>query len=145
MLPYNQTMILNVGNDRLLCKIFPTSLWGPALAWFHKLPRNSINSFNELWAAFISQYLCSVRQKKNISSFQTILRQEGEPIRDFIRRFGQAFQQVESYSMDAILQKFRRSFGPSTHFFQSLSLDPLSTMEELDKRADKYSMLEDNI
>ena len=74
MLHYNQAMILNVGDDRLLCKVFSASLRGPALAWFHKLPHNSINSFHELWAAFISQYLCSVRQKRNISSLQTILK-----------------------------------------------------------------------
>ena len=56
MLHYNQTMILNVANDRLLCKVFLASLRELALAWFHKLPRNSINSFNELWATFI----CSI-------------------------------------------------------------------------------------
>ena len=61
MLHYNKAMTLNAGNDRLLCKVFSTSLQGPMLAWFHKLPHNSINSFNELWTAFISQYLCSVR------------------------------------------------------------------------------------
>ena len=47
--------------------------------------------------------------------------------------------------MDAVLQNFRRSFGPSTHFFHSLSLDPPMTMEELYRRVDRYSMLEDNI
>ena len=47
--------------------------------------------------------------------------------------------------MDAVLQNFRRSFGSSTPFFQSLSLDPPETMEELSKWANKYSMLEDNI
>ena len=31
MLHFNQAMILNVGNDRLLCKVFPASLKGPAL------------------------------------------------------------------------------------------------------------------
>ena len=61
MLHFNQAMILNAGNDRLLCKVLPTSLKGPALAWFHKLPRRSINSFSELWVAFVSQYLCLVR------------------------------------------------------------------------------------
>ena len=61
MLHFNQAMILNVRNNRLLCKVFPASLKGPALAWFHKLPRGSINSFGELWAMFVSQYLCSVR------------------------------------------------------------------------------------
>ena len=65
MLHYNQTMTLNAGNDRLLCKVFPASLRGPALAWFHKLLCSLINLFNELWGAFISQYLCSVRQKRN--------------------------------------------------------------------------------
>ena len=47
--------------------------------------------------------------------------------------------------MDAVLQNFRRSFGPSTPFFQSLSLDSPTTMKELYRRADKYSMLENNI
>ena len=86
-----------------------------------------------------------MRQKRNINSLQTILKQEGESIRDFTRRFGQAVQQVESYSMDAVLQNFMRSFEPSTPLFQSLSLDLLATMEELYRRADKYPMLEDNI
>ena len=54
MLHFNQTMILSVENDRLLCKVFLTSLKGLALAWFHKLPRGSINSLSELWATFIS-------------------------------------------------------------------------------------------
>ena len=47
--------------------------------------------------------------------------------------------------MDALLQNFRRSFGPTTPFFQSLSLDPPATMEELYRQANKYSTLEDNI
>ena len=61
MLHFNQAMILNAGNDRLLCKVFPTNLKGPALAWFHKIPKGSLKSFGELWATFVSQYPCSVR------------------------------------------------------------------------------------
>ena len=68
-----------------------------------------------------------------------------ESIRDFTKRFRQVVQQVESYSMDKVLQHFRRSFRLSTPFFQSLSLDPPATMEELYRQANKYSMLEDNI
>ena len=80
MLHFNQAMILNVGDDRLLCKVFPANLKGPALAWFHKLLRGSINSFGELWPAFVSQYQCSVRQKENINSLQAILKREDESI-----------------------------------------------------------------
>ena len=60
------------------------------------------------------------------------------------KRSRQAVQKVESYSMDAVLQNFR-SFGTSTPFFYSLSLDPPITMEELHRWADKYPTLEDNI
>ena len=116
MLHFNQAMILNAGNDRLLCKVFPTSFKGPALAWFHKLQRRSIYLFNKLWATFVSQYLCSVRKKGNISSLQTTFKREDESIQDFTRRFGQVVQQIDAY-MDAVLQNFRRSFGPTTPFF----------------------------
>ena len=92
MLHFNQAMILNAGDDQLLYKVFPASVKGLALAWFHKLPRGSINTFGELWAAFISQYLCSVRQKGNINSLQSILKREDKSIQDFTRRFGQAVQ-----------------------------------------------------
>ena len=86
-----------------------------------------------------------MKQKRNISSLQTILKQEEEFIRDFTRRFGQAIQHIESYSMDAVLQNFRRSFEPSTPFFQSLSLNPPAIIKELYRLDDKYLMLEDNI
>ena len=42
MLHYNQVMTLNASNDCLLCKVFRASLRGPTLAWFYKLPHNSI-------------------------------------------------------------------------------------------------------
>ena len=48
MLHYNQSMTVDADNDRLLCKVFPTSLQGPMLARFHKLPHNAINSFIDL-------------------------------------------------------------------------------------------------
>ena len=104
MMHFNQAMTLSAGNDRLLCKVLLVSLKGPALAWFYKLPKGSINLFSKLWAAFVSQYLCLVRQKGNISSLQTILKREDEFIQDFTRRFGQVVQQIDTYSMDAVLQ-----------------------------------------
>ena len=117
MIHFNQAMILSARNDHRLCKVFLARLKGPALAWFQKLPRGSINSFSELWVAFISQYLCSVQKKGNINSLQSIIKLEDESIRDFTRRFGQAVQQIDAYNMDALLQNFRRSFGPTTPFF----------------------------
>ena len=42
---YRQLMTLDIGNDTLLCKVFPASLQGQALSWFHRLPMNSVDNF----------------------------------------------------------------------------------------------------
>ena len=67
MLHFNQAMILNARNDRLLCKVFPASMRGPALAWFHKLPRGSLNSFGELWLR-LSLIICALFGRKETSA-----------------------------------------------------------------------------
>ena len=63
MLHFNQAMILNAGDDRLLCKVFPVNLKGPALAWFHKLPIGSITR-----SACSSPSICAQSSKKGIST-----------------------------------------------------------------------------
>ena len=100
-------MTLDIRNDVLLCMVFPTNLHGSALSWFHRLPQNSINSFHDVSKAFVSHYLCSACQKKNLITLQNIKMQENELLRDFMKRFSQVVLQVESYSMDAILQIFK--------------------------------------
>lgn len=56
---YRQLMTLDIGNDVLLCKIFPASLHGQTISWFHRFPMNSVNNFWDLSEAFVGQYLCS--------------------------------------------------------------------------------------
>ena len=81
MLHFNQAMILNAGDDRLLCKVFPASLKGPALAWFHKLPRGSINSFGKLWAVFVSSIYAQSGRKGISTPFRLSLNEKTNPSR----------------------------------------------------------------
>ncbi|KAL6326907.1 hypothetical protein AAG906_012183 [Vitis piasezkii] len=138
-------MTLDIGNDALLCKVFPASLQGQALSWFHRLPPNSIDNFRDLSEAFVGQYLCSARHKQNISTLQNIKMRDNESLREFVKRFGQAVLQIEACSMDAVLQIFKRSICPGTPFFESLAKKPPTTMDDLFRRANKYSMLEDDV
>nr|CAN81923.1 hypothetical protein VITISV_016003 [Vitis vinifera] len=139
---YRQLITLDIGNDALLCKVFPASLQGEALSWFHRLPPNSVGNFRDLSEAFVGQYLCSARHKQNISTLQNIKMQDNESLKEFVKRFGQAVLQVEACNMDAVLQIFKRSICPSTPFFESLAKKPSTTMDDLFRRANKYSMLE---
>ncbi|RVX17156.1 hypothetical protein CK203_003426 [Vitis vinifera] len=47
--------------------------------------------------------------------------------------------------MDAVLQIFKRSICLGTPFFESLAKKPSTTMDDLFRRANKYSMLEDDV
>lgn len=71
--------------------------------------------------------------------------QESESLREFVKWFGQAVVQVESYNMDDVLQIFKRSICPGMPFFESLTKKPHVSMDDLFKWAKKYSMLEDDV
>ena len=75
---YRQLMTLDIGNDALLCKVFPASLHDQALLWFHCLSKNSVNNFQDLLEAFVGHYLCLACHKQNISTLQKIKMQENE-------------------------------------------------------------------
>ena len=138
-------VMLDIDNDELLCKVFPTSFQGTAPAWFHQLPPNSIHSFREMLEVFVAHYLCSTRQKLNISSFQNLKKTESETLHQFMHKFNQAMLQVEMCSMDALLQAFKCSIGLGTFFFESLSKKPLEAVDDLFRRANKYAMLEEDL
>ncbi|RVW75402.1 hypothetical protein CK203_062315 [Vitis vinifera] len=76
---------------------------------------------------------------------QNIKMQENESLREFVKWFGYVVLQVESYNMDAVLQIFKKSICPGTPFFESLAKKPPVTMDDLFKRENKYSMLEDGV
>lgn len=71
--------------------------------------------------------------------------QESESLREFVKWFGQAMVQVESYNMDDVLQIFKWSICPGTPFFETLAKKPPVSMDDLFRRANKYSMLEDDV
>lgn len=48
--------------DAGFCQLFVESLEGPAVNWFSRLPENSVNSFNDLSAAFLKHYIMFIRQ-----------------------------------------------------------------------------------
>ena len=63
LMDFLQIMTLQTSNNALLCKVFPSSLVGPVLSWFHHLAPNTVTSFRNLSEKFVTQYMCSVKRK----------------------------------------------------------------------------------
>ena len=50
---FQQKMALETRNEAILCKVFSTTLVGPALTWFRQLLEKSVNNFEDLCTQFI--------------------------------------------------------------------------------------------
>ena len=43
--------------DLIMCRVFPTTLKGPARVWFNKLTPNTVSTFKELSGHFITHFI----------------------------------------------------------------------------------------
>ena len=120
-------MTLQTGNDALMCKVFPTSLAGPSLTWFHCLAPDTVTSFRCLSKKFVTQYMCSVKRKQSITSLFHVWMGRSKSIKEFIKCFRIAILQLNVVSPDIVLQVVKQDIRPNTQFFHSLSLHPPTT------------------
>ena len=54
---YKNQMEFHGYPDPVRCRAFATTLKGPAMAWFNRIPPSTISSFRELSIAFVSHFI----------------------------------------------------------------------------------------
>ena len=145
LMHFRQIMTLQTGNDVLLCKVFPSSLARPALSWLHRLASNTMTYFRYLSKKFVTQYMCSIRRKHSITNLFHIRMGRSKSIMDFMKHFGVAILQLDTVIPNTVLQSIKLVIRPNTQFFDSLSLHPLTSINELFKRGNQYDMLKDEV
>ncbi|RVX02379.1 hypothetical protein CK203_028411 [Vitis vinifera] len=125
--------------------LFPASLQGQALSWFHRLPPNSVGNFRDLSEAFVGQYLCSARHKQNISTLQNIKMQDNESLREFVKRIWSSRTSGRGLQHGCCPTDLQAKHLSRHSIFRITSKKPPTTMDDLFRRANKYSMLEDDV
>ena len=69
---YKNQMELHGYQDPVRCRAFATTLKGPALAWFNRIPPSSISSFRELSIAFVSHFIGARTYRKPSYNLLTV-------------------------------------------------------------------------
>ena len=64
--------------NKIMCRVFPTTLKGLARIWFSRLTPNSISSFKELSAQFASHFIKGHRYKKSTACLMNRKQREDE-------------------------------------------------------------------
>ncbi|GJV63033.1 reverse transcriptase domain-containing protein, partial [Tanacetum coccineum] len=77
------------------CYMFNSTLIGNARVWFDKLPRESIDSYEDLRTAFKENYLQQTKHIKDLVEIHHIKQRDGESTEDFMERYKAEILDVE--------------------------------------------------
>ncbi|GKF68290.1 reverse transcriptase domain-containing protein, partial [Tanacetum coccineum] len=77
------------------CHMFNSTLTGNAKVWFDKLPRESINSYEDLRTTFRENYLQQTKHIKDTVEIHHIKQIDGESTEDFMERYKAEVLDVE--------------------------------------------------
>ncbi|GJS34277.1 reverse transcriptase domain-containing protein [Tanacetum coccineum] len=80
------------------CHMFNSTLTGNAKVWFDKLPRESIDSYEDLRTAFRENYLQQTKYIKDPVEIHHIKQRDGESTEDFMERYKAEILDVEGAS-----------------------------------------------
>ena len=91
--------------NKIMCRVFPTTLKGPVKVWLNKLTPNTVSTFKELNGHFITHFIGGQRYKRSsVSRLKATGRWNLKVIRD-------SFQQVGPFNW----RRRRQSFGHRVH------------------------------
>ena len=80
---YQHSMALWIGNESLMCKVFPSSLGDLALKWFSLLKPRSIHSFREVAGSFVTYFVTNSKQPKDVGALLSLQKQSLETLKKF--------------------------------------------------------------
>ena len=128
--------------DKIMCRVFPTTLKSATRIWFSRLTPNSINTFKELSAQFTSHFIGGHRYKKSIACLMSIKQREDETLRSNITRFNKEALSIDKADDKILVAAFTNGLRKGKFLFSLYKNDP-KTMSEVLYRATKYMNVED--
>jgi len=127
-----------------MCRVFPTTLKGPARVWFSKVPPNTVNSFEKLSKLFINNFIGGQRHKCFSSSLLTIEQRNNESLRSLITHFNREALMVDEMDDKLLLAAFHNGVSSYLFIHKLYDQEP-QTMVELVHSAQNFMNAEDAI
>ncbi|XP_030949228.1 uncharacterized protein LOC115973127 [Quercus lobata] len=91
----------------IIDKSFPATLRGAAKVWFSKLSASSIANFEQFSDSFVCQFIGGQRHKRPTSYLLIVRQQEGESLRDYVKRFNKAVLEIDEVNDQVIMTTFQ--------------------------------------
>ncbi|XP_013658666.1 uncharacterized protein LOC106363482 [Brassica napus] len=115
--------------DAGLCQLFVESLSGPALSWFSHLKEGSIDSFDDLSASFLKNYIMWSRQGTSMADLWKLSQSQNESLKDFMERFKQVLSTVSTPDHTTV-EALTNALWINSKFREYLGTNPTITIED---------------
>ena len=136
---YKNQMELHGYQDPVRCRAFATTLKGPALAWFNRIPPSSISSFRELSIAFVSHFIGARTYRKPSYHLLTVKQGSQESLKSYVQRFNAESLKIDVPDEKFAITAFIVGLGvQSKDLMFSISKNPQASMAEVLAKTDKY-------
>ena len=136
---YKNQMELHGYQDPVRCRAFATTLKGPALAWFNRIPPSSISSFRELSIAFVSHFIGAKTYRKPSYHLLTVKQGSQESLKSYVQRFNAESLKIDIPDEKFAITAFIAGLGvQSKDLMFSISKNPQASMAEVLAKAEKY-------
>ena len=136
---YKNQMELHRYQDLVRCRAFATTLKGPAMAWFNRIPPSTISSFRELSIAFVSHFIGARTYRKPSYHLLTIKQGSQESLKSYVQRFNTESLKIDVPDEKFTITAFIAGLGvQSKDLMFSISKNPQASMAEVLAKAEKY-------
>jgi hypothetical protein len=97
-----------VTQDQMMVRLFPFSLLGKALQWFHSQPAETVQNWNVLMRAFMKEYYSPGKTQSLHNKIATFAQYPTETISEAFERFNEYTQAVphHKFPKEDLMQKF---------------------------------------
>ncbi|GKB06003.1 reverse transcriptase domain-containing protein [Tanacetum coccineum] len=128
------------------CHMFNSTLTGNARVWFNKLPKEFIDSYEDLRAAFGENYLQQTKHIKDPVEIHHIKQRDGESTEDFMKRYKTEVLDMEGAPKCMKISEFMHGI---THpelikrLYERIprSIDEMYRVTTSDQKPDRFSLL----
>ena len=136
---YKNQMELHGYQDPVRCRAFATTLKGPAMAWFNRIPPSTISSFRELSIAFVSHFIGARTYRKPSYHLLTIKQGSQESLKSYVQRFNAESLKIDVPDEKFAITAFIAGLGvQSNDLMFSISKNPQASMAKVLAKAEKY-------
>ncbi|XP_028061818.1 uncharacterized protein LOC114265249 [Camellia sinensis] len=141
---YRQVMAGHRHNDALMCLIFPASLGELGLKWFERLPKESIEGWQQLAESFVTRFKTNTRTPKEIDHLLSVKMESRGSLKAYKAKYWEIYNEILDCPTNLAITQYKRGLPVGHRLRDSLTMDQPTTMESLMQRINKRIQVEDD-